>query len=154
MGWPIGLPAQEAGAFDGLHDQTACLSINRHADSECGGVVADSSFDNGLSKRLFQEHGVGASLDRVRRPRFGLAIASFGATPTLVLVWNPLAVPVPEGIELSNETQGFAGQFERTGVQAVLSSKFEVQGPPRVDVCIGDANLFYLLEVEEPFTVG
>src|SRR5438477_3647399 len=121
MGWTIRLPAQEAGPFDGLHDQTACPGIHRHADSECRGVVADPSFDDRLSQRLFQQHGVSASLDNVGRPCFGLAIASSSATSTLVLVWNPLAVPAAEGIQLSNQTQGFAGQFERTGSQAVLS---------------------------------
>ena len=68
---PFDRLAEPAGLGDGLAAGRRGPVVDRDADGDVGGVVADAALGDGLAEGLFEQDGVGDDLEPVGRPGVG-----------------------------------------------------------------------------------
>src|SRR6185437_7329356 len=89
--------------------------INGNANGDIGGVITDAPFGNGLSEGFFEEQGVGDDLQAIRGPGVGLLTVGAARLSALVFIGEIGAVTPAEAIDLADETERGAGEFDIDG---------------------------------------
>ncbi len=151
---PVGRFAQAAGLGDGAAQVVAGGVIDRDADGDVGGVVADAALADRLGEGLLQQDGVGDDLEAVRGPGFGRGGVVGAGPAAFVLVGQQAAVAAAQAVDLAGQAPGGAGQFDADGLAVLVGFEGGVELPPGVDGGVGDTQFLDLFEVEEARTVG
>ena len=78
-----------------------------------------------------------------------MSIGSSEGSPSFKLVGCPRAVSMPDGIELSPESEPLTGQLETLEFIALGQVEFGVVSSAGVDPLVGHPDLFRLLQVKK-----
>ena len=82
-GRPVHRIAKPAGEGDGVAKIGAGLLVDGDANRDVGGVVADASFGDWLSKRFFEQDGIGNELEAIGGPGSGGPLSGRRGCPRL-----------------------------------------------------------------------
>jgi hypothetical protein len=148
-----GLP-EVASLGDGGAEISAGRVVDGDAHCDVGGVIAKAAFGNGLSEGFFEEEGIGDDLQAIRGPGVGLPAVGASRLSALVFVGEIGAVAPAEAIDLADETERGAGEFEVDGFAFLVGFESGVELPAGEDGGVGDADFLDLFEVKEPRAVG
>ena len=127
--------------------------VERHADGDVVGMVADAPLGHGLPGGRLDQRGVGDDLEPVRRPGRRRSSPPSAAAP-LVLVRQERPVPAPDRVDLADQPQLRVGQLELRLLPLLVGLERGVELATGVDLLVGSLDPLDLGQIEEPMAIA
>jgi hypothetical protein len=112
--------------LNGSFDISTTLFIKGNFHQSVIPVIADATFLNRMLGNGFEETAIGQDLQAIALPSLSLFIGITIASSLLMFIGNQLAIPSPQSIDSTPQSQMFIAEKEILPVSLLLAFEFSV----------------------------